>query len=168
MPADRPTIYCLTCPYTGRAMYVGKADKPKRRLRQHIRDCWKSGSPKDQWIKELARFGAVPKMLSVTKTDDWEAAETHWIQEFGGTNRLLNVALGGAPYWVDKEKKSKGRSYYHKVLLRYQNLVKNAVGDTSILREVIKNLQEMRKVAIKHGWEAELDDHLHGHFGGVI
>lgn len=91
-------IYALTCPDTGSIRYVGKAKDPEERLKRHIRDS-KNGRldfPVNRWVRELYDRGAIPGLLILYETVDWNRDERLAIAKARADGAdLLNVAAGG-------------------------------------------------------------------------
>jgi predicted nucleic acid-binding Zn ribbon protein len=89
-------IYALVDPTDDVIRYVGKADHPALRLRQHLRPCALNGrdTGANEWLKDLVAEGRCPilKALEVVPEDDWQFAECWWI---GNTPTALNIEGGG-------------------------------------------------------------------------
>ncbi len=87
-------IYALTHPVTKEIKYIGKSDKPKSRLTEHIADAKKLGrkTKKEAWIKSLLNKGLSPK-LEIASKDNWQSKEKEWIAKFDG--QLKNHTKGG-------------------------------------------------------------------------
>jgi len=94
-------IYGLFDPRTYELRYIGKADNPKGRLREHIK---RAKSAKARltytcyWIRELLSENLKPsiEILEEVPLDSWQQAEIEWIAEckkFGV--RLTNLTAGG-------------------------------------------------------------------------
>ena len=74
-------IYGLLCPIQNKIRYVGKANNPAERYRQHLR-----GGPgnkhKGKWLGELTDQGMQPKLVILEKVANqkplWESAEIRW------------------------------------------------------------------------------------------
>lgn len=100
-------IYALIDPRTDAVRYVGKSDKPRTRLRQHIRAA--SGGANSrlyQWIRELLAAGLEPHMeiLEEVSVNEWPDAERHWMEVYHGRGcQLLNATLIGTPRELDME-----------------------------------------------------------------
>jgi predicted GIY-YIG superfamily endonuclease len=81
-------IYALACPQTGAVRYVGKSDRPERRLVQHLRHpSWTLG----RWLRQLG--SAQPELVILEQVDrrGWREAEFKWIAEFKDKGyKLLN------------------------------------------------------------------------------
>lgn len=75
-------IYGLIDPRDGTLRYVGKADKPGRRLQAHLFHAKHNQlTHKARWIKGLLEAGVAPEMtiLEIVPLDDWQEAERFWI-----------------------------------------------------------------------------------------
>lgn len=79
-------IYGLKCPVTGYIRYVGKADKPMKRLREHLFQARHSSvqpsSEKVTWLRELLSQNLKPSVVlleTVPPAADWSDSEQHWI-----------------------------------------------------------------------------------------
>ena len=86
-------IYGLRDPRDGAMRYVGKADRPRRRLVRHVVRRHEE-SAKAKWVRELFEFGLRPvlEILEEVYIDAWQDAERRWIASFDG---LLNAHDGG-------------------------------------------------------------------------
>jgi len=92
------SIYALCDPRTGAVRYVGKANNPAYRFRQHVAKIGNCNAGKHRWVDELAGAGLRPTLtiLEAVGGDAWQAREKFWIahyQEFGQAD--LNVEEGG-------------------------------------------------------------------------
>jgi hypothetical protein len=99
-------IYTLRDPLTHEIAYVGKTSKTlTERLEQHIYCATGRGrkngkTPRDKWIRRLARCGARPVIeILETVTGDWQERETYWIKYYNSykakSNKLKNATIGG-------------------------------------------------------------------------
>lgn len=93
-------IYALRDPRDGEIRYIGKAEDPVRRLRQHMEpgQLNRYRSHKNSWLKGLLDAGYLPELEIV----DWveperaDAAEIHWIAWYRmGGSPLTNGTDGG-------------------------------------------------------------------------
>lgn len=102
-------IYGLFDPTTDELRYIGKANNPKSRLRQHIYDAIhfiNEGTHTLNWIRKLLRSGERPNLevLEEVSEDKWQEAERKWIRicrSFG--YRLTNTVEGGIAPEVTEE-----------------------------------------------------------------
>lgn len=91
-------IYVLVDPFSGQVKYVGKANDPNFRLKEHIRKSKFNKSYKDNWIKNLINRGGLPiiEVIDEVSTDNWGFWETYWIEQFRTWGfKLTNIANGG-------------------------------------------------------------------------
>src|SRR5258706_3676955 len=75
-------IYALADPETGQVRYVGKADKPASRLRNHLTPRHLAHrTKKNSWLKGLLAKGLRPELVIVdcVEADHWEEVERGWI-----------------------------------------------------------------------------------------
>lgn len=93
---DTTFIYGLLEPDTGKLRYIGKANDPHKRLRQHLRR--KGKTHRAYWIESLTARGLVPELqllLEVAKPE-WEFWERDMIQTFREAGcKLVNGTAGG-------------------------------------------------------------------------
>lgn len=94
-------IYGLFDPRNNQLRYIGKANNPKNRLKEHIRELKRTNSPnthKNKWIKSLLSVDLYPllEILEKVSLDNWEECETKWIERAkkAGCN-LVNSTFGG-------------------------------------------------------------------------
>lgn len=90
-------IYALVDPFTDEIRYVGKSIRPGGRLHDHCNDT--SNTHRVHWVQSVISRGGTPKLVILevlSRSDDWQAAERHWIRlckERGA--RLVNGTSGG-------------------------------------------------------------------------
>lgn len=79
-------IYLLICPIDGRVKYVGKANNPLQRLRDHVRDFRCMDARKANWIRRLRAEGRRPEVLVLEEVAiaDWKFWEEWWCQYWKG------------------------------------------------------------------------------------
>lgn len=84
-------IYCLICPVDGLLRYVGKANNPAKRLKDHCLDFRCMDGNKASWILTLRRRGLKPEMMIVDEVEifDWK----FW-EEALKSRALANRAAG--------------------------------------------------------------------------
>lgn len=94
-------IYGLQDPETKEIRYIGKANNPNVRYRQHIKGGCLNNQHKRGWINALGKRGLKPELIILETTDDknWEMREKYWIK-FGIDNDwpLTNISSGGKCY----------------------------------------------------------------------
>lgn len=95
-PQEVTHIYGLIDPRTGECRYVGKANNPERRLRDHLRTPF--NTHKYAWLTNLLKAGLRPtiQILEEVQTSVWQEAECFWIayMKFMGAD-LTNSTIGG-------------------------------------------------------------------------
>ena len=97
---DKPQftyIYGLKDERDGAIHYVGKSNRPKLRLQQHLEDESKNQA-KVAWLQELVSLGTEPEIVILEKVivDEWQEAERWWIAD--GRSQgwpLTNIRDGG-------------------------------------------------------------------------
>jgi len=92
-------IYSLSDPITGDIRYIGKANNPKKRVLDHIKENKTSNkSHKISWIKSLLSKGLLPIVEIVDEIPklEWEFWEQYWISQFKSWQfNLTNISPGG-------------------------------------------------------------------------
>ncbi len=97
-------IYGLFDPETEELRYVGKTEEAlSKRLAGHLApSSMAEKSHKNNWIKQLARYGLKPRMRTIQKLgsaatgEDLNGAEIYWIKFFRDQGcRLTNTTNGG-------------------------------------------------------------------------
>lgn len=91
-------IYALKCPLTAKVRYVGKADNPEKRFKQHIHKCRQSPSHKNSWISGLLNEGNKPvlEIIAEVPVSEWQQWERHYINLFKKQQlALVNMTDGG-------------------------------------------------------------------------
>lgn len=86
-------IYALFCPIDGLMKYIGKANNPQRRVKDHMFDIRGMTSEKVEWIGQLRKNKKKPilEILDHVDVDEWEFWETFYIQYFKGLGiKLIN------------------------------------------------------------------------------
>lgn len=89
-------IYGLCEPETGYLRYIGVAENPRKRFRNHMQD--KSNSHKVNWIKSLKDRGLLPELFIVEEISEvnWQREERFWISYFRSIGcNLVNATEGG-------------------------------------------------------------------------
>lgn len=92
-------IYGLYDPVSSELRYIGKADDPTDRLKQHIGEAREGvKSHKSNWIRKLLSEDLAPflRILEEVKVKNWQKKETKWIKKSrkAGYN-LTNMTDGG-------------------------------------------------------------------------
>lgn len=91
-------IYILIDPETNQVRYIGKTKSLKRRYNQHISECSKLKSHKNNWLLSLKNKNLRPEMVVIDETDknDWIFLEQWYIQLYRSWGyRLTNLTDGG-------------------------------------------------------------------------
>lgn len=91
-------IYTLADPDTLEVRYVGKANDPAKRLRNHLSHCSIGRTYSARWLCKLVDEGKKPvlQVLEEVDTEVWPERECYWIAHFNGQGmRLTNTASGG-------------------------------------------------------------------------
>lgn len=133
-------IYSLIDPITNEIKYIGKADKPFKRYKSHIR-IKNTKKRKDAWIKSLLDQGLKPKVEIIDEIPEteWKFWEKYWISQFltWGFN-LYNLTEGG-------EGVKKGTAPWNKGLTKENN---ESLFQRS-LKQIGQNLSEETKQKIR-------------------
>ena len=136
-------IYALCHPDTGEVRYIGKANNPASRLKQHLRET-RRATPVYSWIGKLRSEGKTPSMqVMAAAFGDWQECEKALIAQHREGGRLLNLALGGdEPFCPTGVRADNGRA--------------NAKLRVSTpLKQKIYKLKQALGVALKHGYVSE-------------
>jgi len=101
-------IYGLIDPRTNQLRYIGKADSPHIRFKQHLKH--RGRSHKHCWLRSLKRLKLIPELIILERVRDsqWQESESWWIDYFKslGAN-LTNMIDGGYGFSLTAEIKSK-------------------------------------------------------------
>jgi hypothetical protein len=91
-------IYALIDPESQEVRYIGKTKNPNRRISQHINECSRIRTHKNNWILSLKNKKLKPIMTIIdeVESDEWVFFEQWYIQLFKswGCN-LTNLTIGG-------------------------------------------------------------------------
>jgi len=94
---EKTFIYTLTDPVTNKIRYVGKADNPEKRYRNHLNSRL-NNTYKEQWIFGLKKLNQKPilEILDIVDKNEWVYWEQYWICQLKqwGFN-LTNIGIGG-------------------------------------------------------------------------
>lgn len=91
-------IYLLIDPITNQIRYIGKANNPKDRYKNHINKCLDKNTHKRNWINKLKKLGYKPELeiLEEVSISEWKYWESFWIGYYKYLGfKLLNYTLGG-------------------------------------------------------------------------
>lgn len=90
-------IYGLRDPRDKMIHYIGKANSPKARLKQHM-ECEGANKYKNAWLADLVSCGLKPTIdiLEAIPLSEWQEAECRWIA-IGKSEQwpLTNINAGG-------------------------------------------------------------------------
>jgi hypothetical protein len=93
------TVYGVTCPTSGKVVYVGLTKNPKKRLREHCKDARNGrSSPLRSWIRSVLDAGKRPGFVWLEEgvgIDSGSCAERRWIDQCNQETPLLNRNPGG-------------------------------------------------------------------------
>jgi len=127
-------IYTLADPDTNEIRYIGKANNPKRRIFDHIKESnGISKSHRISWIKSLLKQNKKPiiEILDEVPVDNWEFWEMYWISQFKAWGfNLTNMTPGGYNNSYRKSNETK------------QKISQSQIG---------KKLSEAHKLSISNG-----------------
>lgn len=91
-------IYILIDPLNNQIRYIGKANNPKERYKNHKNRCRDKNTHKRNWINKLRLKGLYPEIEIIDKVlvSEWHYWEKFWISyyRFLGCN-LVNHTFGG-------------------------------------------------------------------------
>lgn len=94
-------IYALVDPVSRCVRYVGKANDPLARHKEHVAriNCRRHQTDLVHWIKAMLTSGILPGMvvLACVPKHSWQRHERHWIGQFRHKEgaSLLNYSGGG-------------------------------------------------------------------------
>lgn len=91
-------IYVLLDPRTGAIRYVGKADNPKKRLNDHLRQCRRGETHRARWLRSLLAEGTRPilEVIDEVAQAEWSAAECAYVTFYKEQGcDLVNATPGG-------------------------------------------------------------------------
>lgn len=84
-------IYILFCPLDGQPKYIGKANNPQRRVKDHMFDIRGMTPQKIEWVGQMRKHKKKPilEILDEVSIEQWEFWEGFYIDYF----RSLGVKL---------------------------------------------------------------------------
>lgn len=91
-------IYALIDPESQEVRYIGKTKNPNRRISQHINECSRIRTHKNNWILSLKNKSLRPIMTIIdeVESDEWMFFEQWYIQLFKSWGcSLTNLTIGG-------------------------------------------------------------------------
>jgi len=91
-------IYCLIDPITNEPRYIGKANNPKERFKNHLNKARDKNTHKRNWINSLKKKSLKPRLEIIKEVpiSEWHKYEKYYIAEYKklGYN-LVNYTNGG-------------------------------------------------------------------------
>lgn len=91
-------IYCLICPLDGKMKYVGKANQPSRRAKDHMFDIRGMTPEKIEWVGQMRKHKKKPilEILDEVEEETWQFWEGWWMEYFKGMGiKLINSNRAG-------------------------------------------------------------------------
>jgi hypothetical protein len=120
-PSEITFIYALIDPVMEKMRYIGKANDPHRRLREHQSE--KATHHRGRWIESLKSRGLAPEMIILEETtcEQWKEREIYWIAYYRAQGApLVNGTDGGegSAGWKATPEISRRMSEAHKGIER--------------------------------------------------
>jgi len=161
---DVTFIYVLKDPVTGEVRYVGKTDRPDKRLVQHIGIAQRKRHHAACWVRSLLKRGLQPKLEVVDEVpvEYWQALEAAYIafyKELGF--RLVNRTPGGDGFGAGEEHPSFGHKWTdeqrerHKAALTLEVRAKMAASMKGRKPPNLAQLQELSRTRPRSQAERE-------------
>lgn len=91
-----PSVYVLCDPTTLAPRYVGKANRPEIRLKEHLKDAESGDTHKCHWLRKLGSSPVLKILATLTTQAEANLAEIRWmnlLRQWGA--RLTNGREGG-------------------------------------------------------------------------
>lgn len=111
-------IYALFCPLDGQMKYIGKANNPERRLKDHMTDIRGMTPDKIEWVGQLRKHKLKPilEILDCVEIEKWEFWEEFWIGYFKGMGiKLINThRAGNGLTWANSQTFKSGNRPHNK------------------------------------------------------
>lgn len=101
-------IYALVDPRDNAVRYIGKANNPRRRLREHINR--PEDSHKGRWINIILGLNIKPSMIILEEVsyENWQVREIYWIEFYRSQgHNLTNILDGGEGAELPLESRAK-------------------------------------------------------------
>lgn len=130
---EKTFIYTLSDPTTDEIRYVGKANEPRKRLNDHIKESksTSSTSHKNSWIRSLLSKGQQPVMEIIDDVPklEWEFWEKYWISQLKtwGIN-LTNISKGGYDNSYKRNNETKNKIRISKIGKKLPDEHKNSIS----------------------------------------
>lgn len=99
-------IYALCEPGTSTVRYIGKADKPEKRLKAHVTTSIHQKNHLGNWLRSLQSKGVAPAMVILREVEygNWQESEERYIRIARGCGmRLVNSTEGGEGVTITPE-----------------------------------------------------------------
>jgi len=119
-------IYGLLDPDTKLVRYIGKSNNPNKRLYNHIFNCRKSPTHKNNWIKSLLDNNKKPliEIIDEVLIEEWQIWEIFYIDKYKKDGfDLTNLSNGGSgptfQEYYDKAKTIEKMKLRHKLFPNY-------------------------------------------------
>lgn len=157
-------IYGLVDPRTEEIKYIGKSNKPSKRLREHISESKNKngcGTKKENWIYKLYKLNLEPhiKILDEVKLEEYEYWEEFYIKKH--TN-LLNYDEKGIGAIFDMKKLTKkSKKVTSKKVYQYSL-------EGVLIKEYNSTRDAERKTGVNHGNISKVCNGAWNHAGGFI
>ena len=110
-------IYALICPLDKTVKYIGKANNPERRAKDHMIDQRGIGVKKLCWLDELKRAGKKPELLLLDEVsaDNWQYWESFYQDYYKSLGfNLLSSRSGGGLTYANSQTFKKGNQEWKK------------------------------------------------------
>lgn len=91
-------IYALICPFEGNIKYIGKANNPIRRAKDHMFDIRGMTPEKIEWVGKMRKHKKKPilEILDEVLIEEWEFWEGWWMAYFKSFGlKLINSNRAG-------------------------------------------------------------------------
>lgn len=110
-------IYCLICPITHKIRYIGKANNPQRRAKDHMLDIRDMPTDKALWVGEMRKHKLKPilEILDEVVIEQWQFWEEFYIGYFKSLGiELLNKRAGNGLTFKNHQTFKKGQVPHNK------------------------------------------------------
>lgn len=123
---EKTFIYTLSDPNTNKIRYVGKSNFPEKRYYNHIHNCNRTPTHKNNWIKSLIKENLKPilNIIDEVPMDNWQMYEIEWISKIRKEGHdLTNISDGGSGpshhEYYDRDKVVEKMKLRHKLYPNY-------------------------------------------------
>jgi predicted GIY-YIG superfamily endonuclease len=111
-------IYALFCPLSGKMKYIGKANQPHKRVKEHMYDIRGMTSEKIEWVGQLRKHNKKPilEILDEVEIKKWEFWEGFYIDYFKSLGiQLINTnRKGNGLKWANHQTFKPGNRPWNK------------------------------------------------------